>query len=176
MAQRNAAELLTGAAVLVVAGGFLAYAVGHSGRSVAAGYPLHATFDNISGLSVGSDVRIGGVKVGSVTDQKINPQNYLAEVTLALNDQIKLPKDSSAEVTSDGLLGGKYLALSPGGDTTMLPPGGTIGITQSSISIEQLLGKFIFSAGNLASSMQNKDQGAGQQGGGTLGSGQPPGK
>ncbi|MBV9655851.1 MAG: outer membrane lipid asymmetry maintenance protein MlaD, partial [Acetobacteraceae bacterium] len=140
MARRNAAEVVTGAIVLVVAGGFLTYAVGHSGRSIAAGYPLHANFDNISGLSVGSDVRIGGVKVGSVTDQRINPQNYLAEVTLAVNNDIKLPKDSSAEVTSDGLLGGKYLALSPGGDATMLQPGGLITVTQSSISIEQLLG------------------------------------
>ena len=113
MARRNVAEVLTGAAVLVIAGGFLTYAVGHSGRSISAGYPLHANFDNISGLSVGSDVRIGGVKVGSVTDQRINPQTYLAEVTLAVNNEIKLPKDSSAEVTSDGLSVEKAIS-SPG--------------------------------------------------------------
>ncbi|MBV9655109.1 MAG: outer membrane lipid asymmetry maintenance protein MlaD, partial [Acetobacteraceae bacterium] len=80
------------------------------------------------------------------------------------------PKDSSAEVTSDGLLGGKYLALSPGGDATMLQPGGLITVTQSSISIEQLLGKFIFSAGNLASSVGSGKSGDGGQGDGSASS------
>ncbi len=93
-----------------------------------------------------------------------------------VDDGIKLPKDTSAEVTSDGLLGGKYLALSPGGDAAMLPPGGTITITQSSISIEQLLGKFIFSAGNLASSMHNGESGGGNQGGAAPGGGLSSGK
>lgn len=172
MAQRNAAEILAGAIVLLVAGGFLTYAVGHSGRSVGTGYPLHASFDNIAGLSVGSDVRIGGVKVGAVTDQHIDPENYLAQVTISVSNAIKVPKDSSLEVTSDGLLGGKYLALSPGGDTAMLPPNGTITVTQSSISIESLLGRFIFSAGNLATSMQQQ---AGQGAGGRPGD-KPPGR
>ena len=162
MARRNIAEVLTGAVVLLVAGAFLAYAVAHSGRSGAAGYPLHANFDNIAGLGVGADVRIGGVKVGAVTDERINPENFLAEVTFTVSDGLKLPKDSSAEITSEGLLGGKYLALSPGGDAAMLTPGGTITITQSSISIEQLLGKFIFSATNLVNGGQGAGQGAGQ--------------
>jgi phospholipid/cholesterol/gamma-HCH transport system substrate-binding protein len=140
--------------VLLIAAGFLVYAVAHSGRSTTSGYDLHATFNNIAGLSVGSDVRLGGVKIGSVTDQRINPSTYLAEVTMTVDGAIKLPKDSSAEVTSDGLLGGKYLALSPGGDEAMLPPGGRITITQSSISIEQLLGKFIFSASSIANAAQ----------------------
>lgn len=162
MARRNIAEVLTGAVVLLVAGAFLAYAVAHSGRSGAAGYLLHANFDNIAGLGVGADVRIGGVKVGAVTDERINPENFLAEVTFTVSDGLKLPKDSSAEITSEGLLGGKYLALSPGGDSAMLTPGGTITITQSSISIEQLLGKFIFSATNLVNGGQGAGQGAGQ--------------
>jgi phospholipid/cholesterol/gamma-HCH transport system substrate-binding protein len=68
---------------------------------------------------------------------------------MSVRDDIHLPKDSSAEVTSESLLGGKFLNLSPGGDTTDLPPGGTITITQSSVSLEQLLGKFIFSAASL---------------------------
>ena len=75
-------------------------------------------------------------------------------VTLNLQDNIKLPKDSSAEVTSDGLLGGKFLSLTPGGDSTMLPPGGTITITQSSISLEQLLGKFIFSVTSMVNAVK----------------------
>jgi phospholipid/cholesterol/gamma-HCH transport system substrate-binding protein len=151
MAQRNAAELVTGAAVLLLAAGFLGYAVANTGRSTGGGYGLHAKFDHIDGLIVGSDVRVAGVKVGTVNATRLDPQNFQAEVDFSVADAVRLPKDSSAIITSDGLLGGKYLSLDPGGDAAMLGPGGNITITQSSISIEQLLGKFIFSAGNLAS-------------------------
>jgi phospholipid/cholesterol/gamma-HCH transport system substrate-binding protein len=149
MARRNAAELLAGAVVLAVAAGFLVYAVASTGRAAVGGYPLHARFDHIDGLALGADVRVAGVKVGSVLAARIDPQTYQAVVDFSVRDGLKLPKDSSAAVTSDGLLGGKYLALEPGGDTAMLPSGGQVAITQSSISIEQLLGKFIFSMGNL---------------------------
>ncbi len=150
MPQRNAAELGAGAVVLVVALGFLGYAVANSGRMTLDGYTLHARFDAIDGLSVGSDVRMAGVKVGSVTAARLDPQSYRAVVDFSVASDVKLPKDSSAAVTSDGLLGGKYLDLQPGGDNAIIPPGGTVTITQSSISIEQLLGKFIFSMGNLS--------------------------
>ncbi len=150
IARRSAAELLTGVAVLLIAAAFLFYAVIHSGRSSASGYPLIAKFDRIDGLLVGSDVRLAGVKVGSVSDARIDPKTYLAVVTLNLQNNIELPKDSSAEITSDGLLGGKFLSLTPGGDNTMLKAGQTITITQSSVSLEQLLGKFIFSVTSLA--------------------------
>lgn len=145
MPRRSITEVLTGAVVLLVAAGFLAYAVAHSGRSTAAGYTLYARFDHIDGLSGGADVRIAGVKVGSVTETRIDPATYMAVVGLSVRSDIKIPKDSSAEITSESLLGGKFLALVPGGDETMLNPGGTITITQGSISLEQLLGKFIFS-------------------------------
>jgi phospholipid/cholesterol/gamma-HCH transport system substrate-binding protein len=151
MAQRNGAELLAGGVVLAVACGFLWYAVANTGRSIEGGYALHAKFDRIDGLAIGSDVRVAGVKVGSVTAVRIDPQSYQAVVDFSVADAIKLPKDSSAVISSDGLLGGKYLALEPGGDTAMVSPGGELTLTQSSISIEQLLGKFIFSAANLSS-------------------------
>ncbi len=151
MAKRTGSDLIAGAVVLVVAFAFLGYAVAHTGRSIGGGYTLHASFDAIDGLSVGADVRVAGVKVGSVTGSHLNPTSYQAVVEFTVADTVKLPKDSSAAVTSDGLLGGKYLSLEPGGDTAMLGPGGAITITQSSISIEQLLGKFIFSASNLSS-------------------------
>jgi len=89
------------------------------------------------------------VKVGNVLDMHVDPKSFLAEVTLSVNDKIRLPKDTAAEVTSESLLGGKFLNLSPGGDAQDIPQGGTITITQSSISLEQLLGKFIFSAASL---------------------------
>jgi phospholipid/cholesterol/gamma-HCH transport system substrate-binding protein len=151
MPRRSIAEVLTGAVVLLVAAGFLAYAVAHSGRSSSSGYPLYARFDHIDGLSVGADVRMAGVKVGSVTDTKLDPKTYLAVVTLTVRDDIKVPKDSSAEITSESLLGGKFLALVPGGDEAMLTAGQAITITQGSVSLEQLLGKFIFSVTSMKS-------------------------
>jgi phospholipid/cholesterol/gamma-HCH transport system substrate-binding protein len=174
MPGHNVAEVLAGAAVLVVAGGFLAFAVAHSGRSASSGYELTAQFDHIDGLSVGGDVRLAGVKVGAVTDEKINPKSYQALVTLTVRNGIDLPKDTSAEVDSDSLLGGKYVSLSPGGDSAMLKPGQTITITQSAISLEQLLGKFIFSVTSLNNAGKTSPQG-GQPGGGQPGGGQPAG-
>lgn len=146
MASRGIAEVLTGAAVLLVAAGFLGFAVAHSGRSTtSAGYDLSASFDHIDGLAVGSDVRIAGVKVGAVTDQRIDPATFLAKVTMRIDNSIQLPKDTSAEIVSESLLGGKYMSLTPGGDTAVLKPGDRITIVQSAVSLEQLLGKFIFS-------------------------------
>jgi phospholipid/cholesterol/gamma-HCH transport system substrate-binding protein len=159
MARRNAAEVVVGAAVLLVAAGFLAYAVAHSGRSTTGGYPLTAQFDHIDGLSVGADVRMAGVRVGSVTGARIDPQSYLAVVTLTVQDGLNLPKDSSAEITSDGLLGGKYLSLTPGGDAATLKPGQAITITQSSVSLEQLLGKFIFSVTDMVNAVKSGSSG-----------------
>ena len=149
MRRRSIAEVLTGAVVLLVAAGFLGYAVAHSGRSATSGYTLFAKFDHIDGLGIGADVRLAGVKVGSVNDARIDPQSFQAVVTLSLRNDIRLPKDSAAIVTSESLLGGKYLSLQPGGDEAMLQPGQMITITQSSVSLEELLGKFIFSMTNV---------------------------
>ena len=154
MARRNAIEVAVGAAVLLVAAGFLAYAVAHSGRSARGGSTLTAKFDHIDGLAVGADVRMAGVRVGSVTAAAIDPKSYLAVVTLTVQDGLELPRDSSAEVTSDGLLGGKYLSLTPGGDVAILQPGQAITITQSSVSLEQLLGKFIFSVTDMVNAVK----------------------
>jgi phospholipid/cholesterol/gamma-HCH transport system substrate-binding protein len=146
MANRGIAEVLTGAVVLITAVGFMGFAVAHSGRSAGGpSYELKASFDHIDGLNEGADVRIAGVKVGSVSAERIDPTSYQAVVTMSISGGIQIPKDTSAEVVSESLLGGKYLNLSPGGDTVMLNPGAAITITQSSVSLEQLLGKFIFS-------------------------------
>ena len=155
----NAVETVTGAVVILIAAGFLGYAVAHSGRAVGSGYPLHATFDSIDGLGVGADVKMAGVKVGSVSATAIDPKTYQAAVTFTVDNRIELPKDSSAAVISEGLLGGKFLQLQPGGDSANIPPGGRVAITQSSVNIEELLGKFVFSAANLASS-KSGDQGS----------------
>jgi phospholipid/cholesterol/gamma-HCH transport system substrate-binding protein len=161
MARRSFAEILTGAAVLLVAAGFLAYAVANSGRSAVSGYSLTAKFDHIDGLGVGADVRLAGVKVGSVNSEQIDPQTFLAVVALSVRNDVKLPKDSAAIITSESLLGGKYLSLQPGGDETLLQPGQTITITQSSVSLEELLGKFIFSMTNVQKGGQSGSTPAG---------------
>jgi phospholipid/cholesterol/gamma-HCH transport system substrate-binding protein len=161
MARRGFAEILTGAAVLLVAAGFLAYAVAHSGRSGSAGYPLAARFERIDGLVVGAEVRISGVKVGTVMSAEIDPKTFLATVTLTVRGDIKLPKDTSAEIISESLLGGKFLSLTPGGADAVLRAGETITITQSSISLEQLLGKFIFSMASNPSPVKGGSAGPG---------------
>jgi phospholipid/cholesterol/gamma-HCH transport system substrate-binding protein len=149
MRRRSIAEVVTGAIVLLVAAAFLGYAVANSGRSATSGYTLFARFDHIDGMGVGADVRIAGVKVGTVNQERIDPQTFQAEVALSVRNDIKLPKDSAAIITSESLLGGKYLSLQPGGDEAILQPGQSITITQSSISLEELLGKFIFSMTNV---------------------------
>jgi phospholipid/cholesterol/gamma-HCH transport system substrate-binding protein len=148
MARRSVAEVLTGAVVLVLAAGFLGYAVAHSGRTSVSGYTLTAKFEHIDGMGVGADVRLAGVKIGSVEGASIDPKSFDAVVTFSVRDDIKLPKDSAAIITSESLLGGKYLSLQPGGDEAVLQPGQAITITQGSVSLEELLGKFIFSLTN----------------------------
>jgi phospholipid/cholesterol/gamma-HCH transport system substrate-binding protein len=143
---RSLAEVLAGAVVLAVAIGFLAYAVTSTGRGGGnGGLTLTAKFDRIDGLAPGADVRIAGVKVGAVAGQRIDPQSFLAVLTLEVDAALRLPADTSAEIASEGLLGGKYVALVPGGADRILRAGEEISITQSSISLEQLLGRFIFS-------------------------------
>jgi phospholipid/cholesterol/gamma-HCH transport system substrate-binding protein len=154
MARRNAAEVLAGVLVLVVAAGFLAYALATSGAARVPGYGLSAQFDRIDGLTVGSDVRMAGVKVGAVTATSIDPKTYMAVVDFTVQKDIALPTDSSATIASQSLLGGKYLSLVPGGSEQMIPPGGAVTITQGSVSLEDLLGKFIFSVTDLVSSLQ----------------------
>lgn len=156
MAQRNLTELVAGAVVLLVAAGFLGYAVANTGRGQIDGYTLNAKFQRIDGLAVGADVRLAGVKIGSVNATSIDPTTYQAVVRFSVEPSIKLPTDSSAQITSDGLLGGKYMLLSPGGAEKMLPDGGTVTITQSAASLEDLLGKFIFNVSDLTTAVQKQ--------------------
>ena len=149
MKSRSFAEVAVGAAVLLIAAGFLIFAVTSSGRSVVApgGLTLRANFERIDGINVGSDVRIAGVRVGSVVEARVQPDTFLAALTLRIDGTYRLPTDSSAEITSEGLLGGRFVALVPGGADRVLQNGALITNTQSAVSLESLLGRFIFSAG-----------------------------
>lgn len=161
MKGRSILEMLVGAAVLIVATGFLAYAVTNTGRTTrTGGLALSAKFDRIDGLAPGADVRIAGVKVGSVTGQRIDPVTFLAILNLNVDSTLHIPEDSSAEITSEGLLGGKYVAIVPGGADKLLQSGGEITITQSSVSLEALLGRFIFSVTELSSARPAASDGA----------------
>ena len=142
---RNLLETLLGAVVLIVAIGFLAFAYNTSQVEQNGGYQLVARFDKVDGLERGADVRISGIKVGTVLDQSLDSETYRAEVRFSLRDDIRLPADTSAAVVSNGLLGGKYLALVPGGDIEMLEPGGEVTLTQSAVNLEDLIGHMIFS-------------------------------
>jgi len=144
-------ELITGFAIIIIAAVFLVYALGASGAATTGGYPLKAQFSSIGALTTGADVKIGGVLIGHVAEEHLDPQTYAAVVRLDINSGIKIPADSSATISSDGLLGGNYVNVSPGGSDTMLAPGQAFQVTQSAINIEDLLGKFIFSMGGSSS-------------------------
>ncbi|MGI9435367.1 MAG: outer membrane lipid asymmetry maintenance protein MlaD [Geminicoccaceae bacterium] len=145
---RNFLETILGAVVLVVAVGFLFYAYQSSQVGVSNGYALMAQFDRVDGLDDGADVRVGGIKVGSVTAQKLDAETYRAQVSFTVQDNVKLPLDTSAAIMSDGLLGGKYLSLEPGGDIDMLASGDEVTLTQSSVRLEDLIGQLIYSGGS----------------------------
>lgn len=142
----NVIETVMGAVVLLVAAGFVTFAYKATRLDTNSGYILRAVFDRVDGLTIGSDVRVSGLKVGAVINQKIDTKTYQAIIEFSVKDSVKLPKDTSAEIVSDGLLGNKYIALVPGADDAMLNNGELVRFTQPSISIEQLIGKFVFGA------------------------------
>ncbi|KFE35851.1 outer membrane lipid asymmetry maintenance protein MlaD [Thioclava atlantica] len=139
----NRVEVLTGAMVLLVALGFLVWAgrglgIGPEGGS----YPLHASFRSIGGVVPGTDVRLAGVKVGTVTDVKLNPKTFFADTTISVREGVTLPEDTVIAVTQDGLLGSNFIELIPGGALDDLKPGDEILDTQSAVSVLNLMLKF----------------------------------
>ncbi len=141
--KHNVLETVLGAVVLSVAGGFLAFAYQSSHIGHVEGYNVTAKFKSVDGLSPGSDVRLGGIKVGVIDSLHLDPKTYQAVAVLQLKQDVQLPTDSTAAVSSDGLLGGKYVGLEPGAEDAMIAPNGEIQFTQSSVSIESLIGKFM---------------------------------
>ena len=139
----SATETLVGAAVLVIGGVFLVYAANTADVSAVDGYHVYAKFRKAEGLSPGADVRIAGVKVGSVNDMELDPATYFATVELSLRDDVRVPEDSSAKITSASLLGENFVAIDPGGSEFMLEAGEEIPYTQGSVSFGDLIGKVI---------------------------------
>jgi phospholipid/cholesterol/gamma-HCH transport system substrate-binding protein len=141
----RAVEILMGTLVLAIAGGFLVFAYSIADIARINGYRVAAEFDRADGIGVGTDVRISGVKVGSVIEQALDPDTYYARVVMSIRHDIRLPEDSSVKVRLDGLLGGAYLAIEPGGSDQYVAEGGRLEHTQGSIDVVGLLGQAIFS-------------------------------
>lgn len=144
--KRNAIETIIGAVVLVIAAVFVVFAYSSADIAAVRGYEVTAKFDRVDGVRDGTDVRLSGIKVGTVVSETLEPDTYFAVLTMSIDNKIKLPTDTSAKIVSDGLLGGKYVALEPGADETMLANGDQITHTQSAINIEDLVSRYIFSS------------------------------
>ncbi|MBI1326460.1 MAG: outer membrane lipid asymmetry maintenance protein MlaD [Alphaproteobacteria bacterium] len=143
--KRNLVETVLGAIVIIIAVWFLAFSYSTADVGKVEGYTVSADFSGVGGLSEGDDVVISGVKVGTVSKIELQPESYLARVYVSLSNDIKLPDDTTASISSKSLLGGLYLGLEPGGSEDMIADGGRIEYTQAPQNLEQLLGKFIFS-------------------------------
>jgi phospholipid/cholesterol/gamma-HCH transport system substrate-binding protein len=141
-------ETILGAIVSVVAVGFFAFAAAQAGQNTTAGgYDLHASFQRVDGVGVGSDVRISGVKVGVVRSVALDPATYNAVLTMSVNSGVEVLDDSTARIATDGLLGGGYVSIEPAG-MDVLPAGGEIPNTQGSIDLLTLFASFAQGSGN----------------------------
>lgn len=145
--KRNIVESVLGAVVLLVAASFFFWAYARADIGDPGGYTLVAKFDRIDGLDPGGPVRISGIRVGQIIAMELDPATYRALIRFSVANDVELPADSSAQIVSSSLLGGKYLAIVPGGDDLMLGEGDEIEYTQSSINFEDLIGQLIFSQG-----------------------------
>jgi phospholipid/cholesterol/gamma-HCH transport system substrate-binding protein len=152
---RSIIETVLGAGVLVVAVIFLVFSYSSANVQPVTGYMISADFSGTGGLKTGDDVTISGVKVGSVARIELDSETYLAKVHISMDQSVKLPLDTAAMISSESIMGGKYLALEPGAEEDTIPPGGRVPYTQAPQNLEQLLGQFIFS--------MNKDDDSGSE-------------
>lgn len=135
-------ETILGAIVAVVAIGFFAFAAAQAGNTGGGdGYDLSARFQRVDGIAVGSDVRVSGVKVGVVRQVALDPETYMARLTMAIDRNVQVLDDSTARIASDGLLGGAYVAIEPAG-LDPLPAGGEIVNTQGAVDLLTLFASF----------------------------------
>lgn len=144
--QGNFVETLIGVAVVAVAAAFFYFAATTTGSgSAAGGYELVAKFDRVDGISSGSDVKLSGIKIGVVSRQELDPATYRAVVRMSIQPGIKVPEDSAIKITNEGLLGGSYLSIAPGGSDVMLQPGQEFGTTQGAVDLIGLLSRAFLS-------------------------------
>ena len=142
----TAKETIVGAIVIFIAVSFFYFAYTMPSVKSINGYNVSATFNKVSGLVNGAEVRLSGIKIGSVSSQNLDLETYDAVVLMEIIEDIRIPEDSSAKISSQGLLGTNYIEIEPGGSYTMLADGETIELTQGSVDIMELLGKAVFGA------------------------------
>lgn len=144
MSTHNWTEIIVGGVVLAGAVAFGVYASQSTGLSQnRAGYELGASFRSLEGVSVGTDVRLAGVKIGTVTGVDLNPDTYRADTTFTIADGVLVPDDSAIVISSEGLLGGNFVEVMPGGSPFYFEPGDQIEDTQGAVSLISLLVKFV---------------------------------
>jgi phospholipid/cholesterol/gamma-HCH transport system substrate-binding protein len=144
--RRNVIETVMGAVVLLVAALFVYFAYTTAQVHSAPGYPVTATFGKVGGLAVGSDVRISGIKVGTVSGRALDRATYAAVVTMTIDENVRIPEDTIAGIASEGPLGGRYVRLEPGSAGAFIPAGGGIRETRGYRSLEDQVGEIIFLA------------------------------
>lgn len=137
-------ETIMGVVVLIVAVFFLFFAYRVSDLQVVKGYELNAKFLKVGGLNIGSDVRINGIKVGTVISQKLNPDDYMVDITMSISPNIKLPTDSEVAIVGDGLVGDKFIKIEPGKSSKYLTNGSFFANTKDFKSLEDMVGEIIF--------------------------------
>ena len=148
--KENKLEVIVGAVVLAVAIGFVVFLYQSTGLSVSNSkhYELKADFRSADGIHVGTDVRLAGVKVGTVSDLSLNIETYRAEAELAIENEVDIPEDSALTVSSEGLLGGNFIEIIPGASYEYMQPGDEFLDTQGSVSLISLLLKFVSGSDN----------------------------
>ena len=149
MRNNNMVETLIGALVVVIAVAFLVFAYSSTSAGSLSGYPLEARFTSADGINSGTDVRLHGIKVGTVSAIDLDPKSYMAVVHMSVRGDVPIPDDSSIKVTSTGLLGNAYLSIQPGGSPKNLAANGQIVNTQGSVDLMGLIGRAIY--GNTSS-------------------------
>ncbi|MEO1732167.1 MAG: outer membrane lipid asymmetry maintenance protein MlaD [Pseudomonadota bacterium] len=144
MSQHNTAEIVVGGLVLAAAVGFGVYATQATGLATSTdGYELNALFRSVEGVNVGTDVRLAGVKIGTVTGVELDPETYRAETTFTVRNDVRIPDDSAVVISSEGLLGGNFVEVMPGGSLFYFEPGDEMTDTQGSVSLISLLLRFV---------------------------------
>lgn len=136
-------EILSGAIVLAIASGFSYFSYQNGYAPIQSGYTLYVSFDQLNGVQCGQDVKIGGIKIGEVRGKSIDPETYQGKAELWIDKDIMLPKDSSAEIASESLLGGRFIQLNPGKDKVMLPEKSIIYNTASPTTLESVVKNFL---------------------------------
>ena len=141
----NTFEALIGAVVITFTLIFLFFGFQSMRLNNEGKYNVSAVFNRIDGIKLGSDIRMSGIKIGTVSSQELDNITFQARVLMAIDSDILIPDDSSAKITTDGLLGGNYISIEPGGNDIYLESGDEILFTQGSVDLIGLVGEALFS-------------------------------